>query len=143
VYQIFFREYVASQRAADQRRDKGEDDTGLRNLFQHTLGLNAFEQQALNSAAQTCVETQDANVRTARQLAQQLKLNPNNPSLKAQIGQLRKASQSAVAEGVQQLRASLTPPGFERLDLKIRIHVVPNLRSSAPPAGGQQSPGGN
>jgi hypothetical protein len=119
---------VASQRAADQRRDKGEDDTSLRSHFQRAFGLDSFEHQMLNSAAQTCVTTQEANLRTTQQLAQQLKLTPENAALRTQVTQLRTASQAAVTEGVQQLRASLAPHRFERLDLMIRVKVVPNLR---------------
>ena len=143
MYQIFFREFVASQRAADQRRDKGEDDTALRNLFQRAFGLDSFEHQMLTSAAQACLAAQEANVRATQQLAQRLELTPDNAALKAPLGQLQRASEAAVNEGVQQLRPSLIPQRFQRLDLMIRVHVVPNLRMRPAPEGVKKSPGGN
>ncbi len=143
VYQIFFREFVASQRAAGQLRDMGEDDTGLRNFFQRAFGLDAFEHQMLNSAAQTCVTAQENNLRTIEELARQLKLTPDDTTLRARIGRLRADSQAAVAQGVQQLRSSLPPPRFARLDLMIRVRIVPNLRISPPSAGVKKSSGGN
>jgi len=143
VYQIFFREFVASQRAADQRRDMGEDDTSLRNFFQRSFGLDAIEQELLSSAAQTCVSAQETNLRTIEELARRLKLNPDDKTLRSRIGQLRTDSEAAVAQGVQQLRSSLTSQRFARLDLMIRVRVVPNLRIRPAPAGVKKSTGGN
>ena len=51
MYRIFFQELVASQRAADDARDKGKDDTDLRTLFRHAFGLTDYEHQMLVSAA--------------------------------------------------------------------------------------------
>jgi hypothetical protein len=129
VYKIFFREFVGSQRAADQRREQGKDDAPLRTFFQQAFGLDGYEHQMLATEAQTCVNTQEANLRTTRQLTEELKVAPNNAAVRAQLAQLRAASEAAVLSGVQQLRLSLSPERFARLDLMIRVHVVPNLRT--------------
>ena len=128
VYKIYFREFAASQRAADQRREQGKDDTELRTLFQRVFGLNAFEHQVLAAAAQASAAALEDNRRTAQELTRQLKQTPNQGELRAQLKQLEAASDASVAEGIQQLRSNLDPPRFERLDLMIRVHVVPNLR---------------
>jgi hypothetical protein len=128
VYKIYFREFAASQRAADQRREQGKDDTELRTLFQRVFGLNAFEHQVLAAAAQASAAALEDNRRATQQLTRQLKQTPNQGELRAQLKQLEAASEASVAEGVQQLRSNLDPARFQRLDLMIRVHVVPNLK---------------
>jgi hypothetical protein len=143
VYKIFFREFVGSQRAADQRKEQGKDDAPLRTLFQHAFGLTDSEHQALASAAQECVAAQEANLRTTRQLAQELKSAPGDSAVRAQLVQLQAASEAAVLDGVRQLRFSLSPERFARLDLMIRVRVVPRLKIVRGTAPQKASLGGN
>jgi hypothetical protein len=143
VYRIFFLEFAASQRAADQRRNQGKDDTDLRTLFQHAFGLNSAEHQMLAATAQTCAATLEDNRRAARQLIQQLKLTPGQAELRAQLTQLQSASDASVANGIQQLRSNLDAARYERLDLLIRGHVVPKLRIVRGAAPDRTPSGGN
>ena len=128
VYPIFFRELLASQKAADDARDKGKDDTDLRTLFRHAFGLTDYEHQALVSAAQECVATLGDHLRTRQELIKELKQGQDKAGATARLIQLQAASDTAVAGSVQQLRFSLSPARFTRLDLMIRVRVVPRLR---------------
>lgn len=143
VYKVFFRELAASQRAADQRRDKGEDDTGLRTLFRHAFGLTDYEHQVLVSTAQTCVTALEDNLRSTQQLAQELKQTQDKAPVQAQLAKVLAASEASVSGGVQQLRLSISPERFARLDLMIRVHVVPNLKIIRGPAPVKATHGGD
>jgi hypothetical protein len=143
VYKIFFDEFMGSQHAADQRRDRGQDDADLRTLFQHVLGLTAFEHQVLASSAQACMSALDANLRATQQLVQELKQTQDKAPLQTKLAQLIAARDATVADGVHQLRLSLSPERFARLDLMIRVRVVPNLRIVRGTARQKAPSGGN
>jgi hypothetical protein len=128
VYKIFFDELVGSQRAADDLRSKGGDDTKMRTLFQRAFALEAHEHQSLIRAAQTCVTTMESNQRTAQELTPQLKLVQDKSTLYARLNELQANSDASVSLGIQQLRAALGPGRFARLDQSVRQHVVPRLK---------------
>jgi len=128
VYKLFFREFVALQRAADEASAQGKDGAGLRALFRRTMGLYEYEHQALASAAQACVAELESNERATQQLVEELKETVGQTAARAQLVQLQAASEAAVSSGVQQLRESLSPERFARLDRFIRVHVTQNLR---------------
>ena len=143
MYPIFFRELVASQEAADDARDKGKDDTDLRTLFRHAFGLTEYEHQALVSTAQECVTTLRDHLRTRQELVSELKQGQDKAGATARLNQLQAASDTAVAASVQQLRLSLGPERFARLDLMIRVRVVPKLRVVNGPAPAKAPSGGD
>ncbi len=128
VYRIFFREFVALQRAAEEATAQGKDSAGLRTLFQRTMGFYEYEHQALASAAQACVAELESNGRATQQLVEELKESAGQPAVRAKLSELNAASEAAVAGGVQQLRESLSPERFARMDRFIRVHVTQNLR---------------
>jgi hypothetical protein len=68
VYRVFFREFVALQRAAEEASAQGKDGAGLRTLFMRTMGLYEYEHQVLASAAQTCVAEPESNDRATQRL---------------------------------------------------------------------------
>jgi hypothetical protein len=121
-------ELVGSQRAADERRDQGKDDAGLRYLYQRRLRLDASDYQMLVSATQASVAALDANRRTRKELVEELKQTPDKTAAGARLKQLAQADDAAVADGVGQVRLSLGPERFAQLDWLIRLHVVPNLK---------------
>ncbi len=128
VYKIFFREFVALRLAADQASAQGKDGAVLRTLFQRTMGLFEHENQALASAAQTCVAELDRNQRATQQLAEELKQTADQAAVRAKLAQLHAASEAAVSNGVRHLRESLPPERFARLDRIIRVRVTQNLK---------------
>lgn len=143
MYQIFFRELMASQKAADDARGKGKDDTDLRTLFLHGFGLTDYEHQVLVSAAQACVAAQEKHLRTRQGLIEELRQSQDKAGVKARLAQLQASSDAAVSGGIQQLRLSLSPGRFTRLDLIIRVRVVPSLKVVRRQERGKTSSGGN
>jgi len=107
---------------------KVKDGGGLRTLFQRTMGFNEYEHQALALAAQTCVAELESNERATQRLVEELKQTGGQAAVRAKLGELKAASEAAVTSGVQQLRESLPPERFARMDRFIRVHVTRNLR---------------
>ena len=131
VYRIFFAEFMGSQRAADQRRLRGEDDAGLRSLFRRRLQLTELDQQALTAAARGFVAVRDANNRSRQELSAELRVAQDKAPLRVKLAELARADETAVADAVSQLRSSLGAVRFAELDWMIRVHVVPNLKVAA------------
>ncbi len=116
VYRFFFSELIGSQRAADERRESGKDDTELRTLFKRRLRLNDSEHEVLISAAQTCVSAREVNHREMQGLVAQLKIAQDKAPLQARLQALRQGDEAAVVNGIEQLRQRLGAERFAALD---------------------------
>jgi hypothetical protein len=87
VFRIFFREFVALQRAAEEASAQGTDGAGLRTLFQRTMGFYEYGHQVLASAAQTCVAELESNDRTTQRLLEDLKESAGQTAVRAKLSE--------------------------------------------------------
>ncbi len=124
VYRIFFQEFAAYQRKADELEAQGQDAAAVRNHQRRLASLTDAELQAVAAQALPCAATVEANRRTSARLAQELKQSADKTAIQAQLIQLRRDNGAAVAAGVGQLRAVLGQQRFEYLDHLFFFNVL-------------------
>ena len=74
---------------------------------------------------------------------EELKQTQDKTAARTRLTELQASSNAAVAGGVQNLRLSLSSQRFTRLDLMIRVHVVPKMTISRGRASAGTPLGGN
>ena len=138
VYRFFFGELAASQQEAGELDAQGKDARPLRDRYQRLIGLSAADFEAIRAVASVASDTRADKSRSAALLLKDAQGAQNIQSILPQVVQLSKDAQSAVLDGVGQLRARLGPERFTQLDQRIRRYVVPKLKLYAV---GQARPG--
>jgi hypothetical protein len=119
---------AAYQRKADELEAQGKNAALLRNRHQRLTALTNGEFQTLAEQALPCAAALEANLLASARLAREMKQSFDKAGIQAQIAQLRRDNDAAVAASVGRLRAALGPQRFANLDLRVRGYVAGSLK---------------
>ena len=134
---------MAAQRKAETLAAQGKDPTPLRNQYQRLTALTVAESGSLRELAGAAVAAQEASSRQSRPLIVGAVSVEDRRRVAPELVRLRNEAEAVERGAIDSLRARLGPEKFAQLDLRIRQHVVPNLKLyPTQPSGQDAAPGG-
>ena len=142
LYRAFFRHLAFLDQQADALDAQGKDGSALRNFYQNAIGLTVEEAAVLKQAGGACVTAVQQTDQAAQQLIQAARAKfPDRkvpsaaalPKPPAELGLLNKQRDDVSNLWIANLRASLGPASFQKLDTYVQTRFVRQVSSVAVP----------